>query len=199
MAKKNNAPAAPVAPVTAPADVVEITLDNHPRTLTYIAARQRDGERIEEEITVELWPNALPFFNVCDSTSLATLRARAEALGLPSHGDRAGIVARAHAGIGAAMNTHAGLAGWESEPSTAPTVEPGKRGRPVGSGVSRPVLVSVFDGTGPVTCTAHQATVYGSALSSLPPVTRDGVTWPDFRGAVRAALAAPAQAPTPAE
>ena len=184
------------APVNTDTAAEIITLESHPATLPLRLLRTRDGETETVEEQIPMIEAILPFFNVCNDTSLKTLQARTLALGLAAHGDKGALVARVHRDFAAAQTMFATVAGWQADPDTAPSVEAGKRGRPLGSGtVTRPQLVSVFDGTGPVTCTAYQASVYGSALSSLPPVTRDGVTWPDFKGAVKAALAAPKDAP----
>ena len=143
-----------------------ITLDNHPATLTVPVTRQRDGEKVTEDVAVPLVRAYLPIFNVADGTSLATLRLRAEACGLAPHGDKAGIVARAHLAVADARTLLDRLDDWIAY-GDAPTVEAGKRGRPVGSkNAPAAPTFTVFDGTSPHTVTATQFAVYCDAVKA---------------------------------
>ena len=146
---------------------ITITLDNHPRFITVSLPKQVDGEKTTVDVDVRMASALLPFFNVCTATSLATLRARAEAIGIAPHGDKAQIVARAHKAWEDAAMLAATVGQWTGNPDECPNVEAGKRGRPAGS-VNKPreTLYTIFDGTGPVTCNKAQFDVYCAEMAT---------------------------------
>ena len=143
-----------------------ITLENHPSFLTVNVTRQNGGEKFEEAVNVEMVPEILPLFNICDGTSLATLRVRCEAAGLAPHGDKSALVARAHTAVTTARGLLATLEGWNVN-GNAPTVEAGKRGRPAGStNKPAPRVFVIFDGSGPVTASESQFKAYCDAITA---------------------------------
>ena len=143
-----------------------ITLENHPMNLSINITRQVDGVKVEDVSSVDMVPEFLPLFNICDGTSLATLRVRAEACGLAPHGDKTAIVHRAHAAVHGARGLLATLDGWNVN-GDAPSVEAGKRGRPAGStNKPAPKVFVIFDGTGPVTASETQFAVYCDAITA---------------------------------
>ena len=143
-----------------------VTLENHPSTLTVNRPEQRDGQRTLVEHTVELDPKYLHAFNMCTDTSLATLRLRADLIGLAPHGDKAAIVARAHEYLTVAESALALVGAWK-ETGEGPTVEAGKRGRPAGSVNKAPEAhYVIFDGTGPVTANKAQFDAYCAAVTA---------------------------------
>ena len=147
-------------------DKIIITLDNHPKALTITVPKQVDGEKQSVDVSVPMVREFLPIFNVAGDTSLATLRLRAEACGLAPHGDKAAIVARAHAAVADARTLLDRLDDWIAY-GGAPSVEAGKRGRPVGSkNAPAAPTFTVFDGTSPHTVTATQFAVYCDAVKA---------------------------------
>ena len=146
---------------------IEITIDNHPAFLTVAVPKQVDGVKGTEDVNIFMSRALLPFFNVCSGTSLATLRARAETLGLAPHGDKTAIVARAHKAWQDAEGLFSTVGAWQNDSDSVPNVEMGKRGRPAGSANKpRETLYTIFDGSGPVTCNKAQFDVYCAEMAA---------------------------------
>ena len=144
----------------------KITIDNHPSYLTVSVPKTVDGVKTLVDMDVWLERVYLHAFNVCTDTSLATLRLRAETIGLAPHGDKAQIVARAHEYLSAAASALATVADWK-ETGMAPSVEAGKRGRPAGSTNKAPEpTYTIFDGARPHTVNATAFKVYCDACTA---------------------------------
>ena len=148
-------------------DKNEITLENHPSTLTVNVPKMTDGVKTLVECEVAVNGALLPFFNVCTATSLATLKARAEAVGLASNGDKTQITARAHREYDHALGFLQTVEQWVNDAGGVPTVAAGKRGRPAGTTNKPPAPTYViFDGTGAITATQAQFEAYCAAVGA---------------------------------